>query len=71
MYDWLKPIFASACIIAGRVNASARNSTSGSVFLTSQISQCQKFSGFVCGLSTRKIFTPWPTQSRTIRSTSA
>ena len=49
---------ASWCIIAGRVNASARNSTSGSVFLTSQISQCQKFSGLVCGLSTRKIRTP-------------
>ena len=44
--------------MAGRVNASARNSTSGSTSLTSAISQCQKFSGLVCGLSTRKILTP-------------
>ena len=31
MYDWWKPTLASVAMIAGRVNASARNSTSGSV----------------------------------------
>ncbi len=30
VYDWLKPTLASARIIAGRVNASARKTTSGS-----------------------------------------
>ena len=58
VYDWVKPILPSPFIIAGRVNASARNSTSGSTSLTCQISHCQKFSGLVCGLSTRKILTP-------------
>ena len=67
----MNPIRASWCIIAGRVNASARNSTSGSVFLTSQISQCQKLSGLVCGLSTRKIRTPASIHTRITRRHSA
>lgn len=71
MYDWVKPILPSPCMIAGRVNASARKSTSGSVRLTSAISRCQKSNGLVCGLSTRKIRMPSPTQCRTTRSTSA
>ena len=57
-------------IRAGRVKASERNNTSGSAALTSLISQAQKSGGLVCGLSTRKIRTPWPIQYRTTRSTS-
>ena len=71
VYDWVKPILPSPFIIAGRVNASARNSTSGSVSLTLAISHCQKLSALVCGLSTRKILTPWSTQCMTTRSTSS
>src|SRR5882757_9960101 len=52
VYDWEKPIVARPCMTAGRVKASARNSTSGSASLTVQMSQCQKFIGLVCGLST-------------------
>ena len=57
--------------MAGRVNASARNSTSGSVALISANSRSQNRSGLVCGLSTRKIRTPWSIHCRTIRRTSA
>ena len=67
----MEPDLARACIIAGRVNASARNITSGSVLPMSASSHSQNFSGLVCGLSTRKIRTPWSIQSRTTRSTSA
>ena len=67
----MKPIFPSPCIIAGRVNASARNSTSGSTFFTCQISHSQNATGLVCGLSTRNTLTPRLTQCRTIRRTSA
>ncbi len=62
---------ASVRIMAGRVNASARNSTSGSVPAISASSRSQNRSGLVCGLSTRKILTPWSIHSLTIRSTSA
>src|SRR5438105_126444 len=48
VYDWVKPIRPSPLIIAGRVNASARNNTSGSTFFTFQISHSQKLSGLVC-----------------------
>jgi len=58
-------------IMAGRVNASARNSTSGSLTAISASSRSQNRSGLVCGLSTRKIRTPCSIQSRVIRSTSA
>ena len=44
--------------MAGRVNASARNSTSGSLTAISASSRSQNRSGLVCGLSTRKIRTP-------------
>ncbi len=71
VYDCWKPAMASACSIAGRVNASARKTTSGSSAFTVAISRSQKASGFVCGLSTRKMRTPWAIQCRTIRSTSA
>ena len=57
--------------MAGRVNASARNSTSGSVDRISVNSRSQNRSGLVCGLSTRKIRTPWSIHCRTIRRISA
>src|SRR5215813_1085099 len=34
VYDWVKPIRPSPCIIGGAVNASARNSTSGGTAFT-------------------------------------
>ena len=55
---------ARARIIAGRVNASDRKITSGSVSLTSASSRSQNRTGLVCGLSTRKIRTPWSIQCR-------
>jgi hypothetical protein len=60
-----------ARIIAGRVNASLRKITSGSVERTSRSSHSQKATGLVWGLSTRKTRTPWAIQCRTTRSTSA
>ena len=53
------------------MNASARNNTSGSSFLTSPISHAQKFGGLVCGLSTRNTLIPCDIQYRTTRSTSS
>ncbi len=53
--------------MAGRVNASARKTTSGCFLLTLAISHSQNHTGLVCGLSTRKILTPWLTQRRTMR----
>jgi len=44
--------------MAGRVNASARKTTSGCFSRNSVSSRCQKLSGFVWGLSTRKSVTP-------------
>ena len=70
-YDCWKPTIASACIIAGRVNASARKTTSGSSAFTAAIRRSQNVRGFVCGLSTRKIRTPCLIQCRTMRSTSS
>ncbi|GAQ77548.1 hypothetical protein T45_09367 [Streptomyces turgidiscabies] len=71
MYDCWKPTWARVCIIAGRVNASARKMTSGSVWLMSAITCSQKTTGLVCGLSTRKIRTPWSIQCRSTRTVSA
>ena len=51
-----------------RVNASARKTTSRSTLWTSLISHSQKGNGFVCGLSTRKTFTPASTQKQEDRS---
>ena len=70
MYDCWKPILPSVCIIAGRVNASARKITSGSVPLICAMTLSQKTTGLVCGLSTRKIRTPCPIQNRRIRTVS-
>ena len=70
VYDCVKPSLASPNSRAGRVNASARNSTSGSSFFASPISHAQKFGGLVCGLSTRNTLTPCEIQNRTTRSTS-
>ena len=64
----MKPAFASARIIARRVNASDRKITSGSVAWISAISHSQNATGLVCGLSTRKTFTPRPIHSRKISS---
>src|SRR6478735_9208550 len=51
VYDWWKPTRARLSIIAGRVNASDRNTTSGWAARTSASSHCQNDSGLVCGLS--------------------
>ena len=56
--------------MAGRVNASDRKITSGSVRRISLSSHSQNATGLVCGLSTRKIRTPWLIQCLTTRSTS-
>ena len=61
----------SACIRGGLVNASARKITSGSVSRIRPSSHSQKSTGLVCGLSTRKIRTPWDIQCRSSRSHSA
>ncbi len=71
VYDWLKPTFASLYINFGRVNASERKITSACSRLTSLISHSQNANGLVCGLSTRKIRTPWSIQKITIESSSA
>ncbi|GAA3848324.1 hypothetical protein GCM10023083_91040 [Streptomyces phyllanthi] len=71
VYDCWKPMAARVCIIAGRVNASARKITSGSVRPTSPSTRSQKTTGLVCGLSTRKIRTPWAIQCRSTRTVSA
>lgn len=71
VYDCWKPTAASARIIAGRVKASARKITSGSDLLMSAITFCQKTTGLVCGLSTRKMRTPWSIQCRRIRQVSS
>ena len=71
VYDCPNPIFPRVCIIAGRVNASAKKTTSGSSRLISAISHSQKGTGFVCGLSTRKTLTPCSTQKRTTPSSAS
>ncbi|MCP9944517.1 hypothetical protein LUX12_06550 [Streptomyces somaliensis] len=70
VYDCWKPIAPSVRIIAGRVNASARKITSGSVRFTAAMTFCQNTTGFVCGLSTRKIRTPCAIQCRSTRTVS-
>ena len=62
VYDCVKPSFASSFIVRGRVNASARKTTSGCFACTSLIIHSQNANGFVCGLSTRKVRTPCPIQ---------
>lgn len=49
----------------GRVNASDRNTVSGCRARTSAIIHAQNGSGFVCGLSTRKMRTPASIQNST------
>src|ERR1700674_3350988 len=71
VYDWLKPAFANPYITLGRVNASARKTTSGLSFLASPMSHSQKANGLVCGLSTLKMVTPWSIQKVTIDRSSA
>jgi hypothetical protein len=56
---------ASRYIIFGWVKASDRNIAPGWRARTSAIIHCQNGSGLVCGLSTRKIVTPWPIQNST------
>jgi len=62
----LKPTFASWRIIAARVKASARKMICGYSARSSAMSHSQNASGLVCGLSTRKISTPWLAQKRTV-----
>jgi hypothetical protein len=64
VYDWEKPALARWRITLGRVNASDRKIASGCLRLISASAHVQKRSGLVCGLSTRKIVTPWPIQNR-------
>ena len=73
VYDWLKPILPRVCIIAGRVNASARKSTSGWLVVDRRRSATPRTrTGLVCGLSTRKTVTPCvDPQCSTTRRTSA
>ena len=58
-------------ITAGRVNASARNTTSGWSACTVSISHSQNAKGLVCGLSTRNMWTPWSTQCSTTPSSAS
>jgi len=67
VYDCVKPALASTFIIFGRVKASARKIVSGCVACTARISHCQKRTGLVCGLSTRKVFTPCAIQNSMTR----
>ena len=53
---------AEAAHHVGRVNASDKKITSGSVLRTSANSHSQNITGLVCGLSTRKTLTPWSIQ---------
>jgi hypothetical protein len=62
VYDWVKPSFARRCITRGRVNASERKITFGFSRRISAITHSQNTKGLVCGLSTRKISTPWRVQ---------
>ncbi len=71
VYDWVKPTLPSACIISGRVKASARKITCGCDSCIRSMIQPQNWSDFVCGLSTRKIVTPLSAQNRSSRSDSA
>src|SRR5690606_10299798 len=58
VYDCVNPTFAKEAITLGRVNASDKKIMSGYSLLISRIVHSQKAMGFVCGLSTLKIFTP-------------
>src|SRR5687768_15808913 len=63
VYDCVKPSFESRCITRGRVNASERKISSGCFAFNSEIAHSQKAKALVCGLSTRKIFTPCEAQN--------
>jgi hypothetical protein len=56
---------------ARRVNASLRKITSRSTWWISLMIHSQNGNGLVCGLSTRKTFTPASTQTSMIRSHSS
>src|SRR5450432_2981128 len=62
VYDCVKPSLASRCMTFGRVKASARKMTSGCSRCIRAMTHSQNAKGLVCGLSTRKMRTPWPTQ---------
>src|SRR5687768_11921778 len=71
VYDCVKPIFASLCMMRGRVKASERKMRSGCACFSSRRHHSQKAKALVCGLSTRKIVTPCSTQySNTLFSSS-
>ena len=63
----MKPTLASCRIIFGFVNASDRKIVSGWSRWISAISHSQNGIGLVCGLSTRKIFTPRSIHTSKIR----
>src|SRR5205807_8386379 len=71
VYDCVKPSFASLCITRGRVNASERKISSGCLAFSSGMHDSQKAKALVCGLSTRKIVTPWPIQNSKMLFSSA
>src|SRR5829696_824026 len=62
-YDCEKPLFARYFMIFGRVKASDRKMVSGCRAWIEASAHCQNRNDLVCGLSTRKIFTPWPIQN--------
>src|SRR5437868_10071496 len=70
-YDWSNPTFASAFIIFGRVNASARKMASGWRAFTSPMTHSQNGIGLVWGLSTRKMRTPCSIQWKKTERSSA
>src|SRR5436305_9266912 len=70
VYDCENPPLASQYTIFGRVNASARKIVSGNSLLSARMHQCQNGSAFVCGLSTRKMRTPFVAQNRKISRSS-
>src|SRR6185295_1785600 len=69
-YDCVKPALASHFISFGRVKASDRKITSAWRSWTRSIIHAQNPNDLVCGLSTRKIFTPRSTQ-KSVTSSSA
>ena len=71
VYDCVKPSFARRYMTFGRVNASARNITSGLLRWTSPISHSQNGNGLVCGLSTRNMRIPCSIQKSTMLLSSA
>ena len=71
MYDCWKPTLPRPCIIAGRVNASASQITSGMVERDVADQPFPEFHRLGVRVVDRKIFTPWSIQTCTTRRISA